>query len=68
VSIKNNFKLIKKIKNYRVRVAVPLAELILYPAGTIARLDLGYTDERIPDVPRFVDIMEFVDSEVIFSS
>jgi hypothetical protein len=47
---------------------VPLAELILYPAGTIVRLDLGYADEDIPVVPRLVDIMEFADSEVIFSS
>jgi hypothetical protein len=59
---------LNKKKNYRVRVAVPLAELILYPTDTSVRFDLGNTDERTPAVPRFVKIMVFAGSEAIFSS
>jgi hypothetical protein len=47
---------------------VPRAEQILNPTGTGARLDLGYTDECIPVVPRFVKTMVFGGSEAILSS
>jgi len=47
---------------------VPLAELILVPTGIGVRLDLRYPDDRIPAVPRFVEIMVFVGSEAIRSS
>ncbi len=47
---------------------VPLVELILIPTGIGAYFDLGYTDERTPAVPRFVEIMVFVGSEAMCSS
>jgi len=55
-------------KNYRVWIAVPLAEIILVPTGIGLRLDLRYSDERTLAVPRFVEIMVLSGSEAIFSS
>ncbi len=60
--------IILKGKNYRVRIAVPLAELILIPTGIGVCLDLRYLDECIPTVPRFDEIMVFVGSEAMCSS
>jgi len=55
-------------KNYRVRIEVPLAELIRSPFVGNLFSDLGYTDAFIPTVPRFVQIMVVAGKEAIFFS
>ncbi len=55
-------------KNYRVRIAVPLAELILSPLIRFFLCVLVYTDDFIPTVPRFVQITVSAGKEAIILS